>query len=210
VPCGAFAEASEVRIELPPAELVGTISVEESMQSRRSVREYARHGLSLDDVSQLAWSAQGITGRRGLRTAPSAGALYPLELYVVAGNVEGLADAVYRYEPKGHELIQVGTGDFRRELASAALGQDWVRAAPATFVFAGVFERTTKKYGERGRRYVHMEAGTAAQNLYLQAVARDLGTVVIGAFRDEEVRDVLGLPGDHAPLALMPVGRQRR
>ena len=200
---------NDQRISLPPVESKGELSLEEAIQLRRSVREFGRHTLALEDVSQLLWAAQGITARGGFRTAPSAGALYPLELYVVAGNVEGLSAGVYRYRPKTHELVHMTSGDLRRPLASAALGQSPVRRAPAVLVIASVYKRTMGKYGQRGRRYAHIEVGHVAQNVYLQAAARGLGTVLVGAFDDEEVQDVLGLPPDHEPLGLMPVGRKR-
>lgn len=204
-----FGEDSDQRLSLPPIETKGALSIEEAIQLRRSVRDFGRGTLDLTDVSQLLWSAQGITGRRGLRTAPSAGALYPLELYVVAGNVEGLSAGVYHYRPKTHELVSLASEDRRHALASAALNQRWVSRAPAVLVIAGVYERTEKKYGGRARRYVHMEVGHAAQNIYLQATARKLGTVMVGAFNDNEAQEVLGLPPDHKPLGLMPVGRRR-
>jgi SagB-type dehydrogenase family enzyme len=194
---------------LPPVESKGELSVEEAIQLRRSVREFGQGRLDLADVSQLLWSAQGITGRGGFRAAPSAGALYPLELYLVAGDIEGLSAGVYRYRPKTHELIHLTSGDLRKRLASAALGQSCVRRAPAVLVIASVYKRSAGKYGQRGHRYAHIEVGHAAQNVYLQATARGLGTVFVGAFDDAEIQDVLGLPPDHEPLGLMPVGRKR-
>ena len=204
-----LARENEQRTSLPPVESRGELSLEEAIQRRRSVREFGRSSLALEDVSQLLWAAQGITARGGFRTAPSAGALYPLELYVVAGNVEGLSAGLYRYRPKTHELVHVTGGDLRKPLAAAAFGQSAVRQAPAVLVIASVYERTTVKYGQRGHRYAHMEVGHAAQNVHLQAAALDLGTVLVGAFDDSEVQDALGLPPDHEPLGLMPVGHKR-
>ena len=160
----------------------GRMPLERAILLRRSVRDYRDEPLSLGDVAQLLWSAQGSTSPRGFRTAPSAGALYPLEVYLVAGRVDGLAPGVFRYRPDGHELLKVFEGDRRAELASAALGQSWVKDAPASIVISAVYEKTTGKYKERGNRYVHMEAGHAAQNVCLQAVALELGSVVVGAF----------------------------
>lgn len=196
-------------IPLPEAAFGGEISVEEAIKKRRSIREFSSKSIALEDVAQLLWAAQGITGKRGLRSAPSAGALYPLELYVVAGDVEGLPAGVYRYRPKKHDLALVTSGDHRKPLASAAIGQRWMRRAPAVLVIAGVYKRTMTKYGQRGRRYVHMEVGHAAQNVYLRATARGLGTVMVGAFDDKKVQDVLRLPADHEPLGLMPMGHER-
>ena len=182
-------------------------SVESVLQVRRSVREYSRKPLTQDELAQLLWAAQGVTGPEGLRTAPSAGALYPLEVDVVIGDVDGLPSAIYRYKPDRHELVLTREGDRRRELSAAALGQDCVEAGAAVIALSGVYERTTAKYGERGIRYVHMEVGHAAQNVCLQAAALGLGAVVVGAFEDGREKRVLGLARDEEPLSLMPVGR---
>ena len=207
--CATTAMEIEQRITLPAAEPGEEMSIGEALKQRRSIRKFGRDSLVLEDISQLLWAAQGITNRRDFRTAPSAGALYPLELYIVAGNVTGLSPAVYHYRPKKHELVLVASGDRRKPLASAALRQSWVRSAPAVLLIAGVYERTIAKYGQRGRRYVHMEVGHAAQNVYLTATARDLGTVMVGAFDDKAVQEVLSLPADHKPLGLMPIGHRR-
>ena len=192
-------------IPLPGPVTTGEASLESLLQQRRSVREYRDAALDLPTIGQLLWAAQGITDPRGLRTAPSAGALYPLELYVVAGNVEGLAPGVYHYQPDRHQLQQTLPGDQRDLLARAAHGQSWVRTAAAVIVITAVYERTTGKYADRGIRYVHMEVGHAAQNLFLQAEALGLATVVVGAFEDDAVAALLGLPGDAQPLMLLPV-----
>lgn len=196
-------------VELPSPDRSGDVSLEESIEDRRSRREYGDAPLSLDDLGQLLWAAQGITEPgRGLRAAPSAGALYPVEIYVVAGRVRNLPEGVYRYRPAGHRLVRAAEGDRRRDLADAALGQSWVRRAPAVIVLAGVYERTAGRYGDRARRYVRMEVGAVSENVYLQATARRLATVLVGAFHDDRVQAVLELPDDHAPLGLMPVGRR--
>lgn len=197
-----------VRIKLLEPRRDGDVSIEKVLQERRSSREYTGEPLTLQEVSQLLWAAQGITHPRGFRTAPSAGALYPLEVYVVVGDVENLAEGVYRYEPREHELLKVLDGDKRTELARAALKQDWVREAAVDIVFAAVYERTTVKYSERGIRYVHMEVGHAAQNLCLQATAMDLGIVTVGAFYDEQVKEVLNLPENEQPLYVVPIGKK--
>ena len=195
-------------IPLPTPSLSGSLSLEEALAGRRSVREYAGTSLTIEQLSQLLWSAQGITERRyGLRSAPSAGALYPLEVYVAAENVDDLPTGVYRYVPQQHGLQVVVDRSVREQLFRDALSQSAVADAPATLVIAAVFARTTPKYGERGRRYVYMEVGHAAQNLYLQATALGLGTVVIGAFDDDSVKRTLGMRSDEEPLCLMPVGR---
>jgi SagB-type dehydrogenase family enzyme len=192
-------------ITLPAPRLDGTGSLERALADRRSVREFASGALTLPQVAQLLWAAQGVTHGDG-RTAPSAGALYPLELYVVAGAVDRLAPGIYRYVPGKHKLQSVSTGDQRRPLCAAAMAQECVAAGAAVFVFTAIERRTTRKYGPRGVRYVHMEAGHAAQNLALQATALGLGSVTVGAFDDAAVARQLRLPSDEAPLYLMPVG----
>ena len=195
-------------IALPEPRVDSDTSVEAALSRRRSVREYSDAPLTLSEVGQLLWAAQGITGDNlRYRAAPSAGALYPLELYVAAGNVEDLAPGVYRYRPQSQALVPVIEGDAGAALARAALGQAWIEDGAVVLVFAAVYERTTQKYGARGRQYVHMELGHAAQNVYLQAEALDLGTVAVGAFDEGEVRRVTGMANDEVPLYLMPVGR---
>ena len=202
-------EAEEMRIELPEPRYDGDVSLEESLVKRRSVRDYTGESLALEEVSQLLWAAQGTTANWGGRTAPSAGALYPLEVYVIVGDVRNLAAGVYRYDPNGHELAMAAAGDIRAELASAALGQTSVKDGAIDLVFTAVYQRTTRKYGDRGVRYVHMEAGHAAQNICLQATAMGLGAVTIGAFHDERVSRLMNLPRDEEPLYVIPVGKRR-
>jgi SagB-type dehydrogenase family enzyme len=194
-------------IKLPEPGYDSDTSIEEAILERRSVRDYKDEPLTLAELSQLLWAAQGVTNPGGFRTAPSAGALYPLELYVASGNVEGLSPGIYRYEPNGHGLENIADGDVRDGLCSAALDQSAVKDAAAVIVFSAVFERTTGKYGERGIRYVHIETGHAAQNVYLQAASLGLGTVVIGAFDDEEVKKVMNMDESEEPLYIMPVGK---
>lgn len=195
-------------IKLPTPIYDSETAVEEALLERRSVREYRHEPLTLAEVSQLLWAAQGITHPAGLRTAPSAGGLYPLEIYLLAGDVTDLPAGIYRYKPQGNELILIAEGDARQALSQAALNQSAARDAAAVIVIAAVYERTTLKYGERGIQYVHMEVGSAAQNVYLQAVSLNLGTVFIGAFYDDEVKKVLHMGKDEQPLGLMPVGRK--
>jgi SagB-type dehydrogenase family enzyme len=158
----------------------------------------------------VLWACQGLTsGRR--RAIPSAGATYPLETYVLAGKdgVEGLAEGVYRYEPEGHALHLLTSGDKRAELATAALNERFLLEAPVDLVVCAIYERTTEYYGQRGERYVHFEVGHLGQNAHLQALALGLGTVMVGAFEDEEVSRALGLEKDARPLYIMPLGRPR-
>ncbi len=194
-------------IELPAPRTQGSIALEQALARRRSVREYATGSLTLTETSQLLWAAQGISSAQGLRTAPSAGALYPLETYLVVGEVEGLSPGVYRYAAAQHQLLRIAGGDKRSALAQAALDQSVVKNNAAVVVFAAIYARTTIKYGDRGIRYAHMEAGHAAQSLYLQAHALGLGTVAVGAFRDSAVQELLQMTENEQPLYLMPVGR---
>ncbi len=196
---------SSAVIRLPEPDTTGGASLTESLAKRRSIRDFDPKPLSVEQISQLLWAAQGITQARwGLRTAPSAGALYPLEIYVV------LPEGAYHYDPRQHELKRVIEGDKRHALQRAALGQQAVGSAPVVFAFAGVYERTSIKYGKRATRYVDMEAGHACQNLLLQAVALGLGGVPMGAFNDERVADVLELEKNVIPLYLVPVGYPRK
>jgi SagB-type dehydrogenase family enzyme len=199
--------APHEKIKLPPPVYDGTISIEKALRERRSIRNYRNESARLSELSQLLWAAQGITGPGGRRTAPSAGALYPLEMYVVVGNVADLPTGAYVYIPERHELVKTADGDKRPELCKAALGQSPIRNAAAVLVISAFYERTTIKYGDRGIRYVHMEAGHAAQNVYLQAVALNVGTVVMGAFDDEGVKKVLHMKQREQPLYIIPVGR---
>jgi SagB-type dehydrogenase family enzyme len=192
-------------MKLPQPKFRSQTSVEEALVNRRSVREYKQDSLSLEEVSRLLWAAQGVTAKWGGRTAPSAGALYPLEMYLLAGKVRGLKPGLYHYDPEKHTITQKKEGDLREELIQASLGQDEILSAPATLVITAVYERTMKKYGQRGVRYVHMEVGLAAENVYLQAESLGLGTVFLGAFEDEEVKKALGI--EEEPLAIMPVGK---
>jgi SagB-type dehydrogenase family enzyme len=187
-------------LELPVPRLKGNLTLEEALAARRSVREFSDEPLTMQDLSQLLWAAQGLTAPWGGRTAPSAGALYPLEVYLVT------PDGLCRYLPDGHRLEVLAHDDRRRALARAALGQEAVAGAPAVLIITAVYARTSQKYGNRAGRYVHLEAGHAAQNVLLQAVSLGLGAVPVGAFDDRAVQYALGLPPDHEPLYLIPVG----
>ena len=198
-------------LQLPNPRLKGPLSVEGAISARRSVREFGTDALALNEVAQLLWAAQGITDTRpwGLRTAPSAGALYPLEVVLLVGAVSDLTPGLYRYHPTEHALSRFAEGDRRAALAKAALGQTWIAEAACALILAAVYSRTTGKYGERGERYVHIEVGHVGQNVYLQAQALGLGTTTVGAFRDREVHKVAGLEAQEAPLAILPIGRLR-
>jgi SagB-type dehydrogenase family enzyme len=197
-------DKSAERIVLPSPIRSGHMSLEEALARRRSVRDFSAKPLPDQELSQLLWAAQGITHPDGLRTAPSAGALYPLELYVA--NAAGF----YAYDPQHHELRRRSEADLRPALSRAALEQKFVHEAPAVFVITAVYARTAQQYGQdRSPRYVHMEAGHAAQNLLLQAVALGLGAVPVGAFHDAQVRKVLALPPEEQPLYLIATGHAR-
>lgn len=186
---------------LSPPRATGAMSLEQALATRRSNRAFASRPVSTGDVGQLCWAAQGITGgASGQRTAPSAGALYPLEIYVV------LTRGVFRYEPGGHRLTLVRDGDRRDELARAALDQDVVRQAGVDMVITAVTERTRAKYGARAERYATLEAGHAAQNVLLQAAALGLAAVPVGAFDDAAVRGVVGASAEELPLYVVPIG----
>ncbi|BAD85029.1 NAD(P)H-flavin oxidoreductase [Thermococcus kodakarensis KOD1] len=204
IPGESRTQYSGEKILLPPPRLEGSMSVEEAIAKRRSIREYKDEPLSREELGQLLWACQGITHEE-MRAAPSAGATYPFEIFVVVGRVDGLKPGIYHYDPFEHSLTLVKEGDFRRELQEAALNQEWVGKAAMDIVLVAFYERTTKYYGERGIRYVHMEAGHIGQNIYLQATALGLGTVAVGAFDDERVAEILGTKG--APLYIFPVGR---
>jgi SagB-type dehydrogenase family enzyme len=200
---------------LPAPDFKGTLSVEEAIYARRSHRSYQDKEISDRQLSQILWAAYGLTEPRpdlpfmkgGFHSAPSAGATYPLEVYVLVGKVKGIQPGVYKYVPDGHKMVRTIAGDQRKELSNAALGQKMLQDAPAVLFFSAVFKRTTDKYGERGRqRYVCMDVGHAAENVYLQAEALHLGTCAVGAFDDEAVRKVMQLPAEEEPLYMMPFG----
>jgi SagB-type dehydrogenase family enzyme len=191
-------------IQLPRPARSGVVSLEEALSQRRSTREFAPGPLTERQLSQLLWAMQGVTGDEGLRTAPSAGALYPLEIYAV------LPFGFYHHDPTRHCLDRIATDDLRPALCHAALAQQGISDSGVVFVMTAVYERAAQKYGaDRSRRYAHLEAGHAAQNVLLQAVALGLGAVCMGAFHGTEVQKALSLPRNHQPLYLIPAGRPR-
>jgi len=188
-------------IDLPKPKTKGAVSLEETIAKRRSKRNYSSKALTDEQISQLLWSAQGITDeRRGWRAAPSAGALYPLEVYLVK------EDGLYHYIPKGHKLELMKPEDLRPGLAKASWGQNFINQAPISIVICAVYSKVTSKYGLRGNRYVEIGVGLAAENIHLQAVALGLGSVPVGAYSDDEVSRVLELPKNEEPLYIIPVG----
>jgi len=200
------ADPVDERMErLPAPDRSGSRTLEGLLQARLSLRGFSADTLSAAEVAQLLWAAGGVTQRTNFshRTIPSAGALYPLELYLVTSR--GLA----RYEVETHGLHWYRSGDHRPRLAQAALGQKWMQAAPLLVVIVAEPERTTRKYGERGHDYVDMEAGMACQNLLLEATALGLGGTPVGAFADEQVTAVLELPAGRVPRLIVPLGHPR-
>lgn len=200
-------------IYLPPPSQKGKISLEEAISGRRSIREFTSESVSQSQLSQILWAAQGITDRQWKhRTTPSAGATYPLEIFVVCGRdgIEGMDEGIYHYIIADHCLTLLHKGDVRADLAGAALNQEFICEAPLDIVLCALYQRTTFSYGSRGEKYVQIEVGHAGQNIYLQATALGLATVAIGAFNDEQVREVLQLDKQYNPLYIMPVGRPAR
>lgn len=192
-------------INLPSPSYKG-MDLEQTLKNRRSIRNYKDKPLTKKELSQLLWAAQGVTDQqRGFRTAPSAGALYPLEIYIDAKKVEGFPAGVYKYKPENHQLILKNKQSQRDKIYQAALRQNQVKQAPVLLIITGVYQRVTKKYGKRGVRYTHLEAGHVAQNIYLQATSLGLGTVSVGAFEDNRIKEILDIEAE--PFYLMPVGK---
>jgi SagB-type dehydrogenase family enzyme len=203
---------SHASISLPNPSLDGNISVEKAIKERRTIRDFRERPLSLAYLSQLLWAGQGITDpKQGKRAAPSGGALYPLDIYLIIGEngVERLEAGIYQYLPEKHSLLPVLRGDRRKEMALSSLGQMWMAKAPVMFVITAEYRRITKKYGERGIRYAMIEVGHVGQNLFLQAGALKLGAAIVGAFNDADVSKVMGAPPNHEPLLIMPVGYEK-
>ena len=208
---------NKTEISLPPPQLKGRFSLEEMIAKRRSVRTFLAEPLTLSQLGQILWAAQGLSAERTLKTAPSAGATYPLEIFVLIGKQsittseaqlasDELQAGIYHYEAQSHSLRLHKPGDSRPDLARAAVNQEFVLGAPVDIVICALYHRTCSRYGKRGERYTHMEVGHVGENIHLQAVALDLATVEVGAFHDEEVREILGVEEHIRPLYIMPVG----
>ena len=194
-------------IKLPAPVYHSNISIEETLKQRRSIRRFKNEALNLAQAAQLLWAAQGITSPSGFRTAPSAGGIYPLELYLVNGNVQDLPQGIYHYSPLEHSLNLLMGGDKRAELAAAAHEQNDLKEGAMILVITANYKKTNHKYGTLGERFVNMEVGHAAENIYLQSVSLGVGTVSIGVFDENAVKRILGLPREEEPLYLMPVGK---
>ena len=211
-------EGSQLTYALPSPQTDGTVSVERALENRRSRRDFIDKAISTEELSQILWAAYGVTSpkdnsalRGGLRTAPSAGAIYPFEIYVIIGKVKDIEAGVYKYIAKEHKIIRTINKDLREELCAAALGQEFIKKAPVTIFYSAIYSRMTQRYGDRGgERYVCMDLGHSAQNIYLQAEALNLGTCAIGAFVDSKVAEVLQLTEEEEPLYIMPIGHYNR
>ena len=200
------------KVPLPEPRPKGNVSVEEAISQRRTLRSFKPKALALDQLSQVLWAAQGITDKkRGFRSAPSGGALYPLDVYAVVGKngVEDLGEGVYLYLPHEHSLRKVADSDRRKGLARAAFGQNWIAQAPVVLTITAEYERITRKYGSRGIRYARIEVGHVGQNIFLQAEAFGLSAGIVGAFEDQSVAEIIGALDDHEPLLIMPVGYKK-
>jgi SagB-type dehydrogenase family enzyme len=201
---GSAAEA----IKLPAPYTSGGMALAATLQARRTVRQFASRSLEPAQISQLLWEADGVSDPRGLRTSPSAGATYPLDLYLVVKErgAAHLPAGIYHYEVGNHALTPVARGDFHARVAGACLSQTWMAQAPVMVVITGEYRRCTARYGQRGVRYTHMEAGNVSQNLFLAAESLGLGAGIVGAFDDQALAQVLKLPPAQEPLLVMPVG----
>jgi SagB-type dehydrogenase family enzyme len=194
-------------VTLPAAKITGTVPVEKALKERRSVRAFAPGPLTLEEVGQLCWAAQGVTDDKGHRTAPSAMATYPLELYVIAGEVTGLPAGIYHYEPATHSLTLRSAGDQRAAFREKVARQDWIATVPAIFVISGVPEKMGRMQ-DRGSQFLAVEVGLAAQGFFLQETALGLGSTFVGGFDPAGARTALGLPTTEDVIAVLPVGRK--
>ena len=198
-------------MKLQKPQFDGKISLERTIKNRRTCRAFRSAPLSQRELSQLLWAAYGITEERGFkRAAPSGGAVYPMDLYAVAGTggVKDLEAGTYHYAPNEHTISRTLEGDIRVDLARASLSQMWMATAPVNLVITAEYRRIRVKYRERGVRYALMEAGHIGQNIFLQAEAMGLGTGIVGAFHDNNVSKVLKIPNEQEPLLIMPVGHK--
>jgi len=201
--------SSPKTVTLPAPSLKGSFPLNRAMSERRSLRQFKSSAITMEELSMLLWACQGQSDDKGHRTAPSAMASYPLELYVMAGNVSGLSPGVYRYFSKGHQLGRIAEGDRRAAFVDSAVSrQQWIKGAPVIFLITCVHERVTAKTGETGKPFVYAEVGLAAQNLFLEAVSLSMGGTYVGGFVPEKVKSFFSLPSDEEPAAVIPVGKK--
>lgn len=206
-------DSGQSEIILPPPKKSSTFPIEQAIEQRRSERSFSNEQLTLAEVSQLLWAGQGITNSTyGFRSAPSAGALYPIELYLVPNRVKGAGCGIYHYVPKDHKLVLVKEGNFSAEMEKASYGQTYVGEAAAVIIFTSIPARTSIKYGEDGaERFINIEAGHISQNVLLQAVALDLGAAPIGGFSQDFVDSILGIDGYKEKSVYMTiVGKKKK
>ena len=199
----------ERQMNLPKPRLKGEISVEQAIKHRRTIRSYLSKPLTLEQFSQIFWAAQGITEDRGYkRSAPSGGALYPMDIYAVVGDnaVKELKAGIYHYEPHQNAVLLITEGDLRKDVARTAFSQMWMAGAPLYLVITSEYSRITSKYGTRGKRYAMIEAGHVGQNIFLQAEALGLRAGIVGAFHDNDLIRVMKSSRSHEPLLILPVG----
>jgi SagB-type dehydrogenase family enzyme len=195
---------------LPPPQTKGLLSVSQAMARRRTVRSFTDAPLTPDELSALLWAAQGISGADGVkRTAPSAGARYPLDVYAATGpkGVEGLEAGLFHYLPGNHKIAMVSQGDIRRQIVEACLNQQWMASAPVHLVITAEYSRIRGRYGARGERYAFMESGSVAQNVFLMAQDLGLAVGIVGAFKDDALQSLLKVHPAHEPLLVLPIGR---
>ncbi|MGA2384851.1 MAG: SagB/ThcOx family dehydrogenase [Gemmatimonadales bacterium] len=202
-------EKPPTSIKLPEVRHQGVMSLEAALWARHSTRSLVRDSIALADLGQLLWAAQGVNRPDGHRTAPSAMAAYPLELYVLVSRVRDLPAGVYHYKPAGHEIETVAAGDKLPEFVTTAAHAPWIADAAAVVVFAGAFDRAAGRFRDRAERFIAIEVGAAAQNMYLQAAALGLGTTYAASAQDSAVTQIVGLPSGQRPMGIMPVGRPR-
>jgi SagB-type dehydrogenase family enzyme len=197
-------EVSSMIIELPSPSTKGKVSVEEAISKRRSIRNFKENDLSLNEISQILWSAQGITKKTSylnLRAAPSAGAIYPITVFLIK------KDGVFEYLVEKHSIKLISQKDIREKIAEASFNQNFISKAPISLILCANYSKITQKYGKRGIRYADIEVGHIAENIHLQAVSLELGSVPVGAFDDEKISEILSLPKDLKPVYIIPIGR---
>ncbi len=198
------------KVELPSFELNKSLSLDQALRQRKSIRNFQDKGISLGQLSYLLWASTGIQRIEDgyeFRTVPSAGALYPIETYIVSNNVRKLEAGIYHYSISSHELELLKQGNFKRSITAAALGQDMCASAAVVFVWTAIFERCKWKYGQRAYRYMYLDTGHIAENLALVAVSLNLGSCEIGALYDDNVNAIVGIDGtDESVLCMAVVG----
>lgn len=195
-------------IKLPQPKIKGNLTLEECIKKRRTIRTFKPHPLVIEDISQLLWAAYGITDDNYKKSVPSAGALYPLDIYAIIGKngVKDLKEGIYHYNSQNHSIRLIKEGDYKDEIVRASLSQSWMKDAPMMILITIEFERITIKYGKRGERYAYMEAGSSYQNVFLQAISLGLSCGIVGAFNDNEIIKICSLPENYLPVIIMPIG----